>query len=441
MALDIPDTAEEVIQRAKTDVRRAWVGSNPFLKNSAIGALITGYANRVFDFYLQLKEAIKQSFPDTATDTFLERWAAIFGKIRLAATKSSGNIIATGTATSSIPSGTLYATSDGVIFVSNTTVAITANSDSVTSITRVSQTATVTMAADHNLASNVPVTISGANETEYNVTDVAIQVTGLDTFTYTVTGTPSTPATGTILAAHDSISVPVDSQDFQDSTNDVNINLLLDTPLSLQSPLTGVDTTANVDFGEIGGGTDQEVDEDLRIRLLERIQNPVAHFNVSDITEQAKLINGVTRVFVQEITPDIGQVTIFFMRDNDADPIPSASEVTEVKDQILLIKPANTATVDVIVSAPTAIVTNYIFSALSPNTSAMQTAITANLGQFYDEETTVGVNITEEKYIAAIQNTIDETGAGVDSFTLSTPTGDITIASDEIGTLGGVTYP
>lgn len=520
MALDIPDTAETIIQRAKTDVRRSIPGSNPFLKNSVLGALITGYANRVFDFYLQLKEAIRQNFPDTATGTFLERWAAIFGLTRLAATKSSGNIIATGVDTSVIVSGTNYATSDGIVFTSNTTVAITTTVLSVSSIIRIGQTATVTTAIDHDLASNVGVLMSGADQSEYNI-DTEIQVTGPDTFTYVVTGTPTTPATGTILVTHTSIPVPVDSEEFQDSENDINVNLDLDTPLNLQSPIIGVDTVANVDNSTIDGGADQETDALLRLRLLTQIQNPIANFNKAAIDAQAKLINGVTRVFIQEAgtatgtvsvtsitrvgflvtvttttphglesnnlvtitgadqtdynvvdanvlvqtstvfvyfittsptTPatgtilattalSFGQVEIFFMRDNDADPIPTGGEITDVKDSILLIKPANTIDDDVIVNAPTAVSTDYTFSALSPNTAAMQTAISANLVQFYSEDTEVGIDIFAEKYIAAIQNTVDESGNGVDSFALSAPSGDITIDPGEIGTLGTVTYP
>jgi len=130
------------------------------------------------------------------------------------------------------------------------------------------------------------------------------------------------------------------------------------------------------------------------------------------------------------------------MRDNDDDPIPTAGEVTTVKDKILEIKPANTADGDVIVAAPTAVPSPYTFTALSPNTVSMQEAITANLEQFYAENTDVGVNIVEELYSAAIANTIDTTtGDTIVSFTLSAPSGDIVIASGEIGTLGTITYP
>ena len=66
--LNIPDNADEVIQRSKTDVQRELPDSNPFLPNSAISAFIVAFSNRVFDFYLQLKEALKQAFWDTATD-------------------------------------------------------------------------------------------------------------------------------------------------------------------------------------------------------------------------------------------------------------------------------------------------------------------------------------------------------------------------------------
>lgn len=68
---------------------------------------------------------------------------------------------------------------------------------SITSITRSSSTATATTAAAHKLATGDKVTIAGAVQTEYNGT-VTVTVTSATTFTYTVSGTPATPATGTI---------------------------------------------------------------------------------------------------------------------------------------------------------------------------------------------------------------------------------------------------
>ena len=442
MPLDIPTNSQEVIERAKTDVQRSLPGSNPFLPNSVLGAIVTASASRNFDFYTQLDLMPDILLPDTSEDQFLERWAATFGKIRLAATTSTGNVIATGTLASNVPIATVMASSEGLIYEVTATVPIIAVNNSIVSIVRTGTIATVVTSIDHSLSSAVLVTITGADQPEYNVIGSSIIVLGPTSFTYTVAGSPITPATGTIAADYESAVVPVISQEFQDSENDVNVNRGSGEVLTLQAPLVGIDNDLLVSSGGVEGGSDQETDDLLRSRTLDKIQNPTAHFNVSDITEKAKEVNGVTRVFVEEITPDVGQVTIYFMRDNDDDPIPSGSEVTTTKDQILTIKPANTSDDDVIVLAPIASVTNFIFTVLAPNTPQMQSAITANLQQFFAEETGVSVGIDQDAYRAAIQNTIDiETGARVENFVLSTPVGDISISTGEIGTLGTVTYP
>jgi len=69
---------------------------------------------------------------------------------------------------------------------------------SVTSITRASTTATVTATA-HGFTTGDQVNIRGADQTDYNG-DFIVTVTGANTFTYTVSGSPATPATGTIIA-------------------------------------------------------------------------------------------------------------------------------------------------------------------------------------------------------------------------------------------------
>lgn len=66
------------------------------------------------------------------------------------------------------------------------------------SITRSVTTATVTHTA-HGLSSGDKVTIRGAAEQEYNGV-FSITVTGANSYTYTVSGSPATPATGTITS-------------------------------------------------------------------------------------------------------------------------------------------------------------------------------------------------------------------------------------------------
>jgi len=435
--LNLPSSAAEVDARSKADVQRELQQADPFLKNSWLGAIVTACANRIYDFYLQLLVALKQNFPDTATGEFLTRWAAIWGKQLQAASKSSGTVVATGTATSAIAIGTVMSVSGVGNFVSTSAATISAQTININDLTRVGTTVTAVTASAHNLANGVPSTIALASNAEYNVTGVSITVTGDDAFQYEIVGTPPDEIGTSATVSFTTASVAVDSEDFGAA-----VNLDAGTQLRLQSPLGGVDDTLTVDFGAIGGGTDQESEGSLRGRTLDRIQNPVAMFNVAAITGIAKEIPGVTRVFVEEITPDVGQVTVYFMRDNDLNPIPTGSEVNKVKDIILTIKPAVTATVDVIVNAPVGVPVDFTFSGITPNTVTMKTAVSANLRQFFDERTTVGVNVDQDAYRSAIFNTVDTvTGDVVSTFTLSAPTGDVTIAAGEIGTLGAVVYP
>jgi hypothetical protein len=69
----------------------------------------------------------------------------------------------------------------------------------VQSITFANGLATVTTAAPHKLTSGIQVIIGGADQAAYNGT-FAVTVTGTNTFTYPVSGTPASPATGTLSA-------------------------------------------------------------------------------------------------------------------------------------------------------------------------------------------------------------------------------------------------
>jgi hypothetical protein len=75
---------------------------------------------------------------------------------------------------------------------------------SVSLLTRIGATATATAIA-HGAATGQNVTIRGADQADYNGT-FPITVTSIDTFTYLIDATVTTPATGTITAAFESIN-------------------------------------------------------------------------------------------------------------------------------------------------------------------------------------------------------------------------------------------
>lgn len=104
-----------------------------------------------------------------------------------------------------------------------------------TSITRSGSTATVTMPSATNWQSGSSVTVAGATQTEYNGTFV-ITVTDSTHFTYQVSGTPATPATGTIAIKGGRTTVPgvvyMDGYFFVMDTNGVIYNSGLNDPLT-----------------------------------------------------------------------------------------------------------------------------------------------------------------------------------------------------------------
>lgn len=435
MPINFPANRSEVVNRARTDVQGEFSESNPFLRNFFVDALTVGYAGRIYEFYLQLKSFVLDLFPDTASGTFLARWGSYVSITRNAATQATGFITVVGTAGSSIPVDTQLRNPNGVVYSTNTSATITAQSIVINSITRVGTTATATTSSEHLLASNISVTISGADQSAYNGAKT-ITVTAANTFTFDVSGSPTTPATGSMLASYSTASISVTSVEFGQDTNSDS-----GTILTLTSPISGVNNSAYVQFGAIGGGSDLESDQDFRERILFRYQNPVSLFNSVAIELKAKEVSGVTRVFVQQITPDVGQVTVYFVRDNDANIIPSGTEISSVKNKILEIKPANTSDTDVIVLAPTAVNVDFSFSALSPNTSTMQRSIINNLTALFRDGTNVGEDLLSYAYLGTIYQTVDEeTGSRVESFTLSSPSGDVSIAAGEIPILGTVSF-
>lgn len=294
MALNIPTNRRAVKQQAQTDVQNTLPESNPFLANSYLDAIITATSGRAYDIYLQIQEVLKQMFPDTSDGVFLERWGSYVNVLRRPATQATGSVTATGTVGSVIPIGTQLRTSDGLLYESLQSATIVAQTLNIDQLTRTGSLAIAETASPHLLTSGQTVTISGADQAEYNGS-YTINVTSAQEFTYTIVGAPVTPATGTIIASSNFASVSLRSIDYGSS-----LNQTANTPLIFSTPVVGVSNTARVQFSGIGGGANQETDEQLRDRILFRYQNPVSLFNENAIIVRAREVPGVTRVFVEK---------------------------------------------------------------------------------------------------------------------------------------------
>lgn len=287
---NIPTSQQSVINRAGTDVQLALPQTNPFFKNSYLGALIYSFSGRIYDFYLQLNILINQLFWDTATGVFLQRWGTLKGLTFNAATQSKGFVTAIGTVASVIPINTQLSDAIGNIFVTTASTAISATSVTISSLVRSGTTVTATTASNHAFASTQAVVISGASPSDYNGTQI-ITVTGANTFTYQIATTPGS-ASGSIIASANMATLSVQSVATGESQN-----IAEGTQLIFSSPVPGVNDNAIVQFSEIAGGSDLETNDSFRARVIDAFQNPISHFNKADIVSNAKKVAGVTRVF------------------------------------------------------------------------------------------------------------------------------------------------
>lgn len=435
MALPLPTNPQQLQQRSLADLQRYLpTTANPFLPESWMGAQAIANANRVFEVYKQLGILEQEAIPYSAVLT-LEQWAAVWGKTRNPATGSTGSVVFTGTATTIVPASTSI-TAGGIIYTTETDCTISANSVTPASITRVGTTATVTLSsAAGDIFDGMSVTVSGATPSQYNGTYTITLISGTQ-FSYTMASDPGASASPVGSVAYTSASASVIT-----SSTGADTNLDASARLTLSTPISGVNNSCYVNYQGLQGGADEESDDSLRERMLYRIQNPVAMFNVAQIVDTAKTVAGVTNVFVFENTPDVGKVKIYFVRTNDTTPIPNASQVNDVNAVIQAIRPATTAEANCVVLAPTEVLCSWDFSALSPDTATMRSAIEASLEALCLDYGAVSEPLTEDQYRAAIVNTIDtSTGEQLASFTLTT-TGDFGGAAGEYPVYDGVTFP
>lgn len=429
------DSYSTIIERIRADVKKLLTELDPTIFASLIQTITDSNAGRHYDNSLSIKQLAKELFPDTAILANLKRWAAYEELTPFPSELAQGKFVATGLAGTTINQGTELRNEVGNQYTTDSDVIIELSTIPVLSVNRSGSTVTVVTDIEHNFATNLLITMAGAVETAYNGIH-SITVLSLFSFSYEIDDTPTTPATGTITAECTCASTPITSVDPGEEQN-----LDSGATLTFVSTIDDVDSNGYVDFSAITGGQNEETADSLYNRTVQSRANPVANFNVAAIEKQALGIAGVTRVKVKRITPGIGDVTTLFVRDDDDNTIPSGAEVAEVKAAIVEILQATSEETNVIVTAPTPVISDYTFSSLFPDTVTMRSAVDENIKAMYEDEATFEQNITEDQYRSAIINTIDpDTGIKLSSFALTTPTGDIVVGTDSIGLPGNITF-
>lgn len=440
MALNIPESRRVVAQRIFADIQAILPKLNPFLRENLIAAISTGNAGRLFDIYKKLKKEEEEFFLQTAKDIiFIQRWGFLKNTDLKESKKATGFISTAGTLGANVPQGTIYnVENDNEYETIETDYFITEQTINVTSIVSDGTNVTVTTGAAHNYAKGLSVTIAGATPGDFNGT-FTVETVGTDDdaakFQYLKTMTPGS-GSGSITSTSTFASMKVRSLDVGSDKN-LDANAQVD----IKNSLSGIADNAYVQFSGIGGGADEETPPEYKGRVEDAWRNPRSHWNKADVEQLILSVEGVTRPWVFEITPEIGESTSYFVRDNDTNPIPSPQEIQDVLAVLLFFKPADRKTDWIHVLAPTPVYVDFTFTGLVPNSLSMRNAIKDSLGQFFREKTNVSESITEDIYRSVIQGTINpETGEVVQSFVLSAPVGDITISDGELGFLGNVDF-
>lgn len=443
MPLQIPDRKSLTLS-GQAYMRAAVPEWDPSVsRRSYVGGLIVTMMSALHDWYVALREAIKQVFPQTARGRFLTTgwWADITHLTINPAAPAHGRVVVTGDAGATVDAGTKM-TANGLTYVTDYAVSIVSQTLNLVSLTRSGSTVTATTASPHYLATGQSITISGATQAEYNG-DQTIIATSETTFVYALDSTPATPATGApkLTAVYGATSVTC-------TTKGLTGNRDGGSELAVPA-IVGVDATALVGFGGLAGGSEIEGEESYRSRILAALGTDFGTFSAGEIEILVRAVPGVTRVWVRtaQIDPPAGwplegQVFIAFMRDHDANPFPTSINVADVYAAVASVIPAHTAPDDVVVTSPTPQAVDITFTALSPDTPTMRAAVTASLAQFFREGVDYGVDIQEDDYRCAIRDTYDAVGRRrLTSFALSTPTGNVAVGVNSLAKLGVVTFP
>jgi uncharacterized phage protein gp47/JayE len=195
--------------------------------------------------------------------------------------------------------------------------------------------------------------------------------------------------------------------------------------LTLTTPINGVVAIGAV--VSVANGYDAETDNALRARFLNRIQNPPQGGAKSDYVTWALQVAGVTRAWCYPQELGSGTVTVRFVRDGDVGIFPNSGAVTTVQDYINALRPV-TATLTVV--SPIAAPLNFALS-VTPNTTAVQNAVIAELNSLLTREAVPGGTIP----LAHIRTAIG-VAAGETNYVLTSPAADVVNATGYMTSLG-----
>jgi uncharacterized phage protein gp47/JayE len=181
-------------------------------------------------------------------------------------------------------------------------------------------------------------------------------------------------------------------------------------------PPVGVDGSVTV--VTMDGGVDTETDNELRARILQRIQQPPMGGDQADYEAWALAVPGVTRAWASPNEMGIGTVTVRFLMDDlraSDDGWPTPADVQTVATYIDTVRPVTVK--DCFVAAPIKQFLDVTIANLVPNTTEAQGEIELSLQDMLKIKAAPGQTIYASWISYAIMNS-----PSVVSFSLVTDT-------------------
>jgi uncharacterized phage protein gp47/JayE len=197
-----------------------------------------------------------------------------------------------------------------------------------------------------------------------------------------------------------------------------------------------IDNITTATAASVGGGTDTENDDDLRVRVLERIRQPPQGGAAHDYIRWAKAVPGCTRAWCAPLEMGIGTVTVRVLFDElraDDDGWPTDQDLKSVEAYIDTVRPV--AVKDFWVVAPVKQFIEVHIVNLVPDTTEVRAAIEVSLQEMLYTLAAPGQTIFAVWKAHAIMET-----ANVVSFDLTNWLDDIMQSPGHMAVLGDIVY-
>ncbi len=226
------------------------------------------------------------------------------------------------------------------------------------------------------------------------------------------------------------------------------------TILTLSVAVPGVNAQATVLSPGLTGGLDLETDANYRTRVLARLQQPPQGGAARDYVAWAKLVPGVTRVWVYPLNRGPGTVDFAFVLDGRAvgggSILPTPTDVAAVQASVSAYCPVVASSQDQVLTANSVNVTISNLVPLAGYTKAQALAnAQASLAGLFAATTPGGASYGDgipsggtggTLLLKDIDDAVDQS-AGVGGYDLTSPMADVVSATGQLAVLGAVTAP